>query len=75
LVFFIIVYTLSSTKLEIRAKQFLLGSEGVGGRGKGWGEGREMTQTLCAHMNERLKKRINETKSWFLKRLTRSSNP
>jgi hypothetical protein len=28
----IIVYTLSSMKLEIRAKQFLPGSEGVGGR-------------------------------------------
>jgi hypothetical protein len=36
----IIAYTLSSTKLEIRAKQFLLGSEGVGARGRGWG-GRE----------------------------------
>jgi hypothetical protein len=39
------VYTLSSTKLEIRAKQYLLGSEGVGVRGRGgekwrgWGEG------------------------------------
>jgi hypothetical protein len=30
LVLLIIVYTLSSTKLEIRAKQFLPGSEGVG---------------------------------------------
>jgi hypothetical protein len=28
----IIAYTLSSTKLEIRAKQFLLGIEGVGER-------------------------------------------
>jgi hypothetical protein len=27
----IIVYTLSSNKLEIRAKQFLPGSEGAGG--------------------------------------------
>jgi hypothetical protein len=27
-------YTLSTTKLEIRAKQFLLGIEGVGGRGR-----------------------------------------
>jgi hypothetical protein len=27
------VYTLSSAKLEIRAKQFLLGSEGGGGKG------------------------------------------
>jgi hypothetical protein len=34
----IIAYTLSSTKLEIRAKQFLLGSKGVGGRGMGHGE-------------------------------------
>jgi hypothetical protein len=32
-------YTLFSTKLEIRAKQFLPGSEGVGGRGRGWGKG------------------------------------
>jgi hypothetical protein len=38
LILFINVYTLSSTKLEIRAKQFLLGSEGMGGRQKGWGE-------------------------------------
>jgi hypothetical protein len=35
------VYTLSSTKLEIRAKQYLLGSEGLGARGRGWGERRE----------------------------------
>jgi hypothetical protein len=34
LVLFINVYTLSSTKLEIRAKQFLPGSEGVGRRGR-----------------------------------------
>jgi hypothetical protein len=32
LVLLIILYTLSSTKLEIRAKQFLPGSEGVEGR-------------------------------------------
>jgi hypothetical protein len=31
----IIAYTLSSTKLEIRAKYFLLGIEGVVGRGRG----------------------------------------
>jgi hypothetical protein len=42
----IIAYTLSSTKLEIRAKYFLLGNEGEGGvreggRGKGRGRGRE----------------------------------
>jgi hypothetical protein len=66
LVLLINVYTLSSTKLEIRAKQFLLGSEGVwGGRRRGQGEGREqrkgkglgkggeITQTLYAHMNKR----------------------
>jgi hypothetical protein len=54
------VYTLSSTKIEIRAKQFLSGSEGLGGGeggggGKGGcrGKGREMTQTLYAHMNKR----------------------
>jgi hypothetical protein len=33
----IIAYTLSSTKLEIRAKYFLLGSKGVGGRERGRG--------------------------------------
>jgi hypothetical protein len=40
------MFILSSTKLEIRAKQYLLGSEGVGARGRGCGvrkgtEGRE----------------------------------
>jgi hypothetical protein len=34
LVLLINVYILSSTKLEIRAKQLLLGSKGVGGRDK-----------------------------------------
>jgi hypothetical protein len=34
----IIAYTLSSTKLEKRAKQFLPGSEGVQGRRRGLGE-------------------------------------
>jgi hypothetical protein len=38
-VLLIIVYTLCSTKLEIRAKQFLPGREKVGGRGSGWGVG------------------------------------
>jgi hypothetical protein len=33
----IIAYTLSTTKLEIRAKQFLPGSEGAWGEGGGWG--------------------------------------
>jgi hypothetical protein len=56
----IIVYTLSSTKLEIRAKQFLPRSEGVGQRGRGWGKkgwvggnGGEMTQRVYAPMNKR----------------------
>jgi hypothetical protein len=35
----IIAYTLSSTKLEIRAKYFLLGIEGVGERGREHGVG------------------------------------
>jgi hypothetical protein len=55
-------YTLSTTKLEIRAKLFLLGIEGVGGRGRGrsgwqgrgWGQGEEMTQALYAHMNNKI---------------------
>jgi hypothetical protein len=54
----IIAYTLSTTKLEIRAKQFLAGSEGEGGEREGvgrWGKGGEMTQTLYAHMNKRKK--------------------
>jgi hypothetical protein len=57
----IIAYTLSSTKLDIRAKQFLLRSEGVEGERKAGGErrgrrkGGEMTQTWCAHMNKRNK--------------------
>jgi hypothetical protein len=33
----IIVYTLSATKLEIRAEKFLPGSERMGVRGRGWG--------------------------------------
>jgi hypothetical protein len=50
LVLLINVYILLSTKLEIRAKQFLPGSkEVVGGekegreKGRGWGKGEEMT--------------------------------
>jgi hypothetical protein len=60
LVLLINVYTLSSTKLEIRGKQFLPGSKGVRGDREGAGEkggskrkGGEMTQTLYAHMNKR----------------------
>jgi hypothetical protein len=46
-------YVFSSTKLEIRAEQVLPGSEvgrGVEG-GEGW-QGREMTQTMYAHVNK-----------------------
>jgi hypothetical protein len=43
-------------KLEIRAEQFLPGSEGV------VGEGREITQILYAHM----KKQTNKQKNVFL---------
>jgi hypothetical protein len=57
LVLLINVYTRSSTKLEIKAKQFLPGSEGAWGerervRGRG-----KMTQTLHAYMNKRILKR------------------
>jgi hypothetical protein len=60
------LFIFSSTKLEIRAKLFLLGIEGVGGRGrgrvgcKGRGGGKgEMTQTLYAHRNKiKIKKRF-----------------
>jgi hypothetical protein len=47
----IIAYTLSSTKLEIRAKKFLPGIEGGG---REWGQGKEMTQALYAHMNNKI---------------------
>jgi hypothetical protein len=49
------LHSLSSTKLEIRAKQYLLGSEreGVGRKGGGRGKGVVMTQSLYAHMNKR----------------------
>jgi hypothetical protein len=52
----IIAYMLSSTKLEIRAKQFLPGSEGVGGEREGPGNmgepclghpGHHRTSILC----------------------------
>jgi hypothetical protein len=52
LVLLINVYTLSSTKLEIRAKQYLLGSKRVGVNGGSGGKGEIMTQSLYAHMNK-----------------------
>jgi hypothetical protein len=77
LVLLIIVYTLSSKKLETRAKQFLLGSEaensrkwegkrGGGGKGGGRGKGGEMTQTFHAHMNKRYKKIVIFTNIYFI---------
>jgi hypothetical protein len=36
------------------------GGGGVGGKGRGWGKGEEMTQALYAHMN-------NKTIKFFLK--------
>jgi hypothetical protein len=48
----IIAYVFSSTKLEKRAEQVLLGSE--------WGgQGREMSQTMYAHMNKWINKPKN----------------
>jgi hypothetical protein len=55
LILLINVYILSSTKLEIRAKQFLPGSkrqerEGVGGKGGGRGEGgRNDPNIVCTY--------------------------
>jgi hypothetical protein len=46
-------YVLSSTKLENRAEQVLPGSEeGVGREGGDREHGREMAQTMYAHMNK-----------------------
>jgi hypothetical protein len=52
-VFLIIVYTLSSTKLNIKAEQILPESE-VGEREEA-GSGGEMVQTMYSHMNKREK--------------------
>jgi hypothetical protein len=56
LILLINIYTLSSTKLEIRAKQFLPRSEGVvereggWGKGRGWGEeGRNDPNIVCTY--------------------------
>jgi hypothetical protein len=56
----IIAYTLSSTKLEIRANSFcqLQGVKGGKG-GSRWKRG-EMIQTLYAHMNKIKIKKINK---------------
>jgi hypothetical protein len=53
LVLLINVYTLSSTKLEIRQNSFCLEARELGGDGSGRGKGGVMTQTLYAHMNKR----------------------
>jgi hypothetical protein len=45
------------TKLEIRAKQYLLGSKRVGARGRGWGEREGAGESLYAHMNKGNKKK------------------
>jgi hypothetical protein len=52
----IIAYTLSSTKLEIKAKQFLPGSEGEGGgreKERKWGEGERNDPNIDVHKNKR----------------------
>jgi hypothetical protein len=56
----IIAYTLSSTKLEIRAKQFLPGIGGRGDKGGSWGSGEEMTQTSYTHKNKNKNKCYNK---------------
>jgi hypothetical protein len=55
-VLLIIVYTLSSTKLEIRAEQFLPRSEGGGGQGGAggkrewvWGRGGYDPNIICTY--------------------------
>jgi hypothetical protein len=48
----IISYSSSSTKLKKRTDQVLPRSEGVAGRVRAWRQGREMAQTVYAHMNK-----------------------
>jgi hypothetical protein len=45
------MFILSSTKLEIRAKQFLLGNEGIGEEGGGGGgqQGRNDPNIVCTY--------------------------
>jgi hypothetical protein len=53
MLFLIIAYVFSLTKLEIRAEQVLPGSEGAwGGEREGGGHGGEMAQSMYAHVNE-----------------------
>jgi hypothetical protein len=45
-------YVFSSTKLEIRAKQVLPGSDELGGEDGGNEQHEEMTQSIYAHVNK-----------------------
>jgi hypothetical protein len=57
------LFILSSTKLEIRAEQFLPGSKEVGEEMEEvGGRGGEMTQTLYAHMNKQKTQTIHYCK-------------
>jgi hypothetical protein len=59
-VFLIIAYVFYSTKLEIRAEQVLPGSEEGWGCGRGSGkQGEEMAQTMYAHVNKKIRDKIN----------------
>jgi hypothetical protein len=51
-VFLIIAYVFSSRKLEKRAEQILPGSEGGGGKTGRGGQGREVAQTMYAHIDK-----------------------
>jgi hypothetical protein len=46
----------------IKAEQDLPGTEREGERSGGGGQGGEMTQTMCAHVNKRIKKKKKEMK-------------
>jgi hypothetical protein len=50
-VFLIIVYGYCSKKLEVQ-NRFYVETRVGGGKGKGWGSGGEMAQTIYAHMNK-----------------------